>query len=247
MKTLYEIWNKLNWEVQYWMRLLGEESDDFYLEMKTVLEEAKINHKLAMRNITNVDFQIDEIRRGNHDVMYKILKLPGRNINLKNTEGVTPLMAAFETDNFLLAEALMEDDADIHATDNYERTPISYAIRNNHWNCVECFRSYLEINMIEYSFSEEHTNHLIDLANATKMHCEPPIAIFAPLTYLYNIDVTLRSGKKVSALIVSHRTFKNLVEHLQWMSEHKKDDFFTGPNFAFRPKDVASVTLVTLD
>lgn len=225
------------------MSMKIEDSDELDLEMEEILEEAKINQELAMKNYSNVDFQITEIRRGNHDVMYKILEMPGRNIDLKNDEYVTPLMAAFETDKYFLAKALMEDGADIHATDKYGRTPISYAIKNNHWQCVEYFRKYLENNIIEYSFSEEQTNHLVDLANSSKLQCTPPVGIFAPLTYRYNIEVTLRSGKQISASIVSNWTFKNLVKHLQWMSVERKEDFFSGPDFAFRPKDVASVTL----
>ncbi|MDQ0896281.1 MULTISPECIES: ankyrin repeat domain-containing protein [unclassified Paenibacillus] len=211
------------------------------------IEERKANtakcEKLASENLNNVYFQISMIREGYDGIIHKIIENGGL-IDLKDNHGKTPLMAAFEVGNLELIKKLIEAGANLNQKDNNGLRPFLYAAMNDRIHCIEGFRQYLTYRMIKFEFGGYYREFLINQYNKKDNSVKIDKELFNPLVYSYKIEVILRSGKKTKAQIKSQYTFHDLVDHLKSMSDHKKDEFFTGPDYAFRPKDVAYISLL---
>jgi len=52
----------------------------------------------------------------------------GTSIEVKDKDGLTPLMAAISYNQWSAAKTLIQDGADVNAMDNYGQTPLSYAV-----------------------------------------------------------------------------------------------------------------------
>lgn len=205
--------------------------------MLRMMENNRVNANLAMKNLNNPEFQIESILNGNSDVVRKIIGYGG-NIDLPNEAGVTPLMVAFEVGNYELIRTLILAGANINKKDNEGRKPVTYGIINGREQTIEWVRAFFEARMIEYSFSDHNFDVVMNKVQFN-------YSLLQPLNYRFTVEITLRSGKKQKAEVVSNQTFREFVEHIKWLSVYKKEEFYTGPNFAFRPKDVAYIAIIS--
>lgn len=82
------------------------------------------------------------------EVMY--LTDHGANINVKNDNGITPLMFACMNGNIDIVSALIHLGADLNLTNEKGQTAIMIAIENNHYYImVELFNANAEINIYD--------------------------------------------------------------------------------------------------
>jgi len=66
----------------------------------------------------------------------------GIDINEKNIDGLTPLMAAAEYNTFEIAELLLKHHADVTAENMYGETAIDIAAKKGHTKILELIRQY---------------------------------------------------------------------------------------------------------
>ena len=74
----------------------------------------------------------------------------GADINTRNDQGITPLMAATDTDCIQTARDMIDRGADIHATNNLGQTAADIARRKGRTD----FADFLEITATTFAFQE---------------------------------------------------------------------------------------------
>jgi ankyrin len=78
----------------------------------------------------------DAVRAGNIEKVRELLKADPNAINSKNGEGMTPLHVAAAIGNADIAQLLLDNKADIHATDAKRYTPFNLAFNAGHKDVV---------------------------------------------------------------------------------------------------------------
>lgn len=169
--------------------------------------------------------------------MLKIIKQRGE-INHCNSSGITPLMATFEEcHSTYLIESLLYAHANFTVKDNDGLSPLGHAIKANNRQGIQCFRQFIADKMIRYSFRDDKRFAITEGRNTL-------LDLFEPIIYQYEVELILRSSKKIEVFINDTFTYGELVKHFEEETKNKSDEFYKGNGFAVRPKDISSIRIL---